>query len=89
MWGLLILPWFYCWLRGGWFARVLAMLFWVPTVVIVSGKILNGVDAPKGYELPLTVVYLTASTIIAWLISSLPAYIKARRSRVGYALALR
>jgi hypothetical protein len=90
VWGFLVLPWLYCWLRGGWFARVLAMLFWFPAVIICSGKILNGVDA-KGYELPATLVYLVASGVVAWLISSLPTYLRARWTKEdsGQSLMLR
>lgn len=91
MWAVFILPWFYFWLRGGWFARILAMLFWVPVVIACSGKILNGVEAPQGYEFPVAMVYLAASIVIAWLVSSLPTYVKAWRQKEGsgQSLALR
>ena len=89
MWpALLVLPWFYYWLKGQWFARVLAMLFWVPVVLITAKKPLDAIPAPKDWEAIMGVITLVSFVIIEWLMSSLPAYVKAWREDSPRALRL-
>lgn len=86
---LLIFPWLYYWLRGHWFARVLAMFFWVPTVLFMAKKPLDALPLPESWQVPLGLLTVASCIVIAWLISSLPAYVRARRVGSGRSLALR
>lgn len=80
MWpALFIVPWLYYWLRGGWFARILAMFFWVPTVIFMAKKPLDHIPAQEVWQIPLGLLTLASAVVIAWLISSIPAYVKARK----------
>lgn len=89
MWVLLIFPWLYYWLRGHWFARVLAMFFWAPTVLFMAKKPLDTMMVPEALRVPLGLLTVASCLVVAWLISSLPTYVKVRREGSGRALALR
>jgi len=62
--------WLYFWLRGHWFARVLAFCFFSVFLVICGSTGLLGRDAsPAGLA-----VYVPCALIVAWLAAGLPTY---------------
>lgn len=78
----------YLWLSGHWFGRVMAMVFWVPTIVIGPGHMIPNVNLPPTYGAIYGLTMLTACCILAWLISSLPIYLRAWRRPAGSRVAL-
>lgn len=85
MYGIVGLGVLYWWLRGHWFARVLAFIFFVPVVVVGPGKMIPNANLPPTYSAAYGLVMLASCIAIAWLISGLPIYIRAWRQRVGSA----
>lgn len=79
MWPLVGLGVFYFWLKGHWFARILAFIFLVPTIVVCAGKSMSPVDWPYA------AAFLISAVVISWLISGLPIYFMAWRLRAGWA----
>lgn len=89
MYGVVGLGVLYWWLRGHWFGRVLAFIFLVPVVVMGPAKMIPNPDLPPEYGAVYGLVMLTSCIVIAWLVSGLPIYVRARRQRVDLALRSR
>lgn len=85
MWALVVIPVLYWWLSGHWFGRVLAFIFWVPVVVVGPAKMIPNVNLPPDYGAAYGLFMLACCMVIAWLIASLPLYIKARHLRADSA----
>ncbi len=80
-WVLLILWWFYAWLHGGWFARILAFLALLPVVILVTATALvNLVLATGGHRSGVLVaICCVAAVPVAWFVADLPDRIRFRR----------
>lgn len=60
----------YFWLRGDWFGRVIAFLFFATLFVICGNAGIIGRDAsPMGFA-----IYSLCCCVIAWLVAGLPTY---------------
>lgn len=83
-WILLILWWFYAWLHGGWFARVLAFLVLLPVALALLVTCLGGLVMAVGGHLndAVAVVCYIGAVPLAWFGADLPDRIRNRRVHV-------
>lgn len=77
MWAIVGAAALYFWLRGHWFARVLAFVVFIPTISVCAGKPLPPAGAIGA------VIFLVSVIVLAWLTSGLPIYVRRWQARVS------
>lgn len=78
----------YFWLSGHWFARVLTCLALWPVLIVCTDPVLYLMEL--GYNPALAALFIGLNGVVAWLIASVPGYVRKRRNApLSMSLAIR